>query len=151
MERLSRLTVKNALSHVICFRMKERRFLMDFNELVEIAKQKLNPRDLTDHCFVASVACALETEDGKVYTGVNIDSSSSLGFCAEHGAIADMIQHGESRIRMCVAVHHSGTIYPPCGRCRQFIYNINYENVATEFLLPNHEIATLNNLLPHLG
>lgn len=75
---------------------------MTFEELTNLAKEKANPRELTPHCYVASVACALETEDGHVYTGVSIDSSSSLGFCAEHGAIADMIQHNESRVVRCV-------------------------------------------------
>ena len=108
---------------------------MTFEELTNLAKEKVSPRELTPNCYVASVACALETEDGHVYTGVSIDSSSSLGFCAEHGAIADMIQHNESRVVRCVAVHYSGKIYAPCGRCRQFFYNINPDNLANQILL----------------
>ncbi|SJX68970.1 Cytidine deaminase [Weissella confusa] len=86
-----------------------------------------------------------------MYTGVSIDSSSSLGFCAEHGAIADMIQHNESRVVRCVAVHYSGKIYAPCGRCRQFFYNINPDNLATEFLLPDNKTTDLATLLPYIN
>ena len=124
---------------------------MTFEELTNLAKEKVNPRELTPNCYVASVACALETEDGHVYTGVSIDSSSSLGFCAEHGAIADMIQHNESRVVRCVAVHYSGKIYAPCGRCRQFFYNINTDHLATKFLLPDNDTTDLATLLPYLN
>ena len=43
---------------------------MTFEELTNLAKEKVNPRELTPNCYVASVACALETEDGHVYSGV---------------------------------------------------------------------------------
>ena len=39
---------------------------MTFEELTNLEKEKVNPRELTPTCYVASVACALETEDGNV-------------------------------------------------------------------------------------
>ena len=92
---------------------------MTFEELTNLAKEKANPRELTPHCYVASVAC-IKPRTATCTLVFPIDSSSSLGFCAEHGAIADMIQHNDRVVR-CVAVHYSGKIYAPCGRCRQFL------------------------------
>jgi cytidine deaminase len=83
------------------------------------------------------------------YTGVCIDTPSSMGFCAEHSAIAQMIINEESRIAKIVAVGEKGKIYPPCGRCREFIYQINYENLEAEVLIAEHKIVKLKELLPY--
>jgi len=73
----------------------------------------------------------LLTVDGNLYYGVCMDISSGIGFCAEHAAIAAMVTAGESRIAKIVAVWDEGTVLPPCGRCREFMYQVdetNYEN-----------------------
>lgn len=124
-----------------------RRDPVEFEELVRIAKDTLNPRCLSDGCDVGSVAAALVTDRGNVYRGVCIDTSSSMGFCAEHAAIAAMITAGENRIEKIVAVHESGVV-APCGRCREFMYQIDHENLKTQIMLRN-KIVTLEELLPH--
>ena len=43
-----------------------------------------------------SVAAALRTRSGAVYTGICIDVSCGIGFCAEHAAIAEMLKHRET-------------------------------------------------------
>ena len=48
---------------------------------------------------VGDVGCALVSEKGRIYTGVCIDTMSSMGFCAEHNAIGSMVTAGESRIK----------------------------------------------------
>lgn len=70
-----------------------------------------------------------------------------MGFCAEHAAIASMITAGESRIETIVAVNWDGRVLPPCGRCREFIYQVNDENVDTRVILESR-VTTLNELLP---
>ena len=57
-----------------------------------------------------------------------------LGFCAEHSAIANMILNGEYIIKKIVAVHKD-KIYPPCGRCRELMYQLNRENREAEIIL----------------
>lgn len=42
---------------------------MEFEELVKIARNTLNPRELTESSSAGSVAAALVTESGKVYRG----------------------------------------------------------------------------------
>lgn len=77
---------------------------MDFEELIRIAEETLNPRALSDSAEAGSVAAALVTDKGNVYRGVCIDTPCSMGFCAEHAAIAAMVTAGESRIERIVAV-----------------------------------------------
>ena len=78
---------------------------MEFNELVKIAEETLNPRDIGDDASAGSVAAALVTDRGNVYRGVCIDVACGIGFCAEHAAIAAMITAGETRIEKIVAVY----------------------------------------------
>ena len=122
---------------------------MTFDQLKEIALAKLNPRQIAKDCYVASVASALLTEKGNVYVGVCIDTPSGMGFCAEHSAIAQMITNEESRIVKIVAVGKEGKILSPCGRCREFIYQINNENLDAEILVDNNKVVKLYELLPY--
>ena len=89
---------------------------MEFEELYQIAKNTLNPRSLTEDASAGSVAAAILTEAGNVYRGVCIDVPCSIGFCAEHAAIAAMVTAGEAHIVKMVAVYQDGSIIPPCGR-----------------------------------
>jgi len=122
---------------------------MTFEELKKIATEKLKPRKISNDCYVASVACALLTEKGNVYTGVCIDTPSGMGFCAEHSAIAQMINNEESKIMKILAIGEGGKIYPPCGRCREFIYQINNENLKSEVMVGENMIVRLDVLLPY--
>ncbi|CAK7012089.1 hypothetical protein CIW83_17035 [Tissierella sp. P1] len=73
---------------------------MEFDELYDIAKNTLNPREISKNSCAGSVAAA----------------------------IAAMITVGENRITKVIAVYEDGTIIPPCGRCREFICQIHDEN-----------------------
>ena len=86
---------------------------MEFEALIDIAKNTLNPRQLSENSTAGSVAAALVTDQGNVYRGVCIDVPCSMGFCAEHAAIAAMITAGESRIEKLVAVCEDGDIVAP--------------------------------------
>ena len=69
-----------------------------WDELYERAKEKLNPRTISPFIEAGGVAAAILTDQGNIYTGVCIDTASTLGMCAERNAIANMITNGESRI-----------------------------------------------------
>ncbi len=116
--------------------------------LVERATAILNPRDLSPHAEAGGVASALVTDSGNVYLGVCIDTASSMGFCAEHNAIGTMITAGESRIATIVAVTSKGGVLPPCGRCREFIYQVDNRNADTRVLMPGRRVMTIAELLP---
>jgi cytidine deaminase len=121
---------------------------MTFDELIVHAKKVLAPRQIANNAWAGSVAAALLSEDGNVYTGVCIDTCSGMGFCAEHAAIAAMITAGESKILKIVAVGKTG-IYSPCGRCREFICQINDMNINAEVMVSENKIVTLKELLPY--
>lgn len=122
---------------------------MGFNELIKIAKETINSRDLSKSSSAGSVAAVLLTEQGNIYRGVCIDTPCSMGFCAEHAAIAAMITAGESKIDKIVAVSDGVGVVAPCGRCREFIYQINNENLNTKVML-NSKIVELRELLPFI-
>ena len=121
-----------------------------FEELYRIAAATVNDRQISRNSWAGSVAAAILTDKGNVYTGVCIDTPCSMGFCAEHAAIAAMVTAGETRIIKCVAVQGSaGKVIPPCGRCREFISQINDDNDQCEVLLDEGKTATIRELLPH--
>ena len=76
-----------------------------------------------------------------------VDVACGMGFCAEHAAIAEMLKHRETRIEMAVAVAGDG-VHPPCGRCREFMMQINRDNRDTNVVLPGNRVALLKDLLP---
>src|ERR1700694_49616 len=101
---------------------------MTFAELYDQAKRVLHPRRLSEVADAGGVGAALLTDGGRVYTGVCIDTASSMGFCAEHAAAAAMVTAGEHRVVRMVAVNWDGDVLPPCGRCREFISQLHPEN-----------------------
>ena len=122
---------------------------MEFDELYQQAKSVLNPRRLSDEAEAGGVGAALLTESGRVYTGVCIDTSSSMGFCAEHAAAAAMVTAGESRVVKMVAVLWDGKILPPCGRCREFISQLHPNNPEAEVIVSEGKVVLLRELLPY--
>jgi cytidine deaminase len=119
-------------------------------QMIEKAQTVLRPRRLTGDNSAGDVACALLSSSGSLYLGVCIDISSGIGFCAEHSAIAAMITAGESRIARIVAVWQDGVVLPPCGRCREFMNQIDSENLAnTDVILGEDSTVKLKDLLPH--
>lgn len=122
---------------------------MTFDELYQQAKSVLHPRRLSEVAEAGGVGAALLTESGGVYTGVCIDTASSMGFCAEHAAAAAMVTAGENRVVRMVAVNWDGNVLPPCGRCREFISQLLPENANTEVMVGFEKVVTLRELLPY--
>lgn len=121
---------------------------MTFDELYHLALETLNPRDISRSSEAGSVAAAILTDKGNVYTGVCIDTPCSMGFCAEHNAIGTMITAGESKIVKLVAVIEGGAIVEPCGRCREFILQVHDDNHLCEVLMADKSVLTIAELLP---
>ncbi len=127
---------------------------MTNEELIRKATAVIRERENEDY-LIGDVGCALETDKGNVYLGVCIDTMSSMGFCAEHNAIGSMVTAGESRIKKIVAVSKSprrpegAYILAPCGRCREFMYRINKDNLDAEVVLSETQTVPLRELLPH--
>ena len=97
-----------------------------------------------------SVAAALMTESGNIYTGVCIDTACSLGMCAERNAVANMITNGEVSITKLVAVMPDGSAGMPCGACREMMMQLSAEAGETAVLCDYEKKKTvkLGELLP---
>ncbi len=119
-------------------------------QMIEKAMTVLHARKLANDNTAGGVACALLSSRGNLYLGVCIDIGSGIGFCAEHSAIAAMITAGESGIARIVAVWGDGVVLPPCGRCREFMYQIDSRNFEhTDVILGDDKAVKLKELLPH--
>ncbi len=124
--------------------------LLSNYDLIEKARTVLNPRELYLGNRAGDVACALLSTQGNLYLGVCMDISSGIGFCAEHSAIAAMITAGETAIARVVAISGDGKVLPPCGRCRELMYEIDPSNLnSTEVILGENNTVRLKELLPH--
>lgn len=117
-------------------------------ELVAAATALAGEFPTSDNCVAAEVAAALVSASGRVYTGVCIDTPSSLGFCAEHAAIAEMLKARASEIALVVAVSAKFGILAPCGRCRELMWQVDRRNRATRIIVGHGQVVTLAELLP---
>lgn len=119
----------------------------EFEVLKSVAKKLAGDTVVSNYVRCGHVACALLTDAGNVYTGISINAKCGIGFCAEHSAIADMLKAGESRIVKIVS-SSSNNVVVSCGRCLEFIRQLNSENINTKVLLKNGEVKTVGELLP---
>ncbi len=118
-------------------------------ELIAQAAQFARPIKTSEHCEAGGVAALIVSDSGKHYTGVCVDFACSMGFCAEHAAVADMLKHHESRILYVVAVLWNGEVIPPCGRCREMMWQLNAANRDALVILGKDLVKPLHELLPH--
>ena len=125
---------------------------MTNSELITQAATVIHERKIGEYT-VANVGCALVSRSGKVYVGANIDTGSSMGYCAEQNTIGTMVSEGTYQIKKIVAVwkDKEGAVYviPPCGKCREFIKRIDEGNLETDIILDIDKTIKLKDLLPY--
>lgn len=95
----------------------------NLEELVEAAKAVREKAYAPYSNF--KVGAALLTKEGKVFTGCNVESASyGLTVCAERVAIWKAVSEGEaeSEIEAIAVVADTHELTPPCGVCRQIIW-----------------------------
>ena len=69
------------------------------------------------------IGAALLTKDGQIFSGCNIENASyGLTNCAERTAIFKAISAGHHDLKMMVVVADTARPIPPCGACRQVIF-----------------------------
>ena len=70
------------------------------------------------------VGAALLAENGKIYSGCNVESSSySLTICAERVALTKALSEGTTKFKAIAISARDGAFCPPCGACRQLLYD----------------------------
>jgi cytidine deaminase len=96
------------------------------------------------------VGAAVKTAEGKVYTGCNIESASyGLTVCAERVAIWKALSEGEKNFTELAVVADTETLTPPCGTCRQIIWEFaRGATIVFANLNGKSEIFQVVDLLP---
>ncbi len=93
----------------------------DIESLIETAKRARMQSVAPFSNF--QVGAAVKTAAGKVYTGCNVESASyGLTVCAERVAIWKALSEGERQFTDLAVVADTETLTPPCGTCRQIIW-----------------------------
>ena len=90
-------------------------------DLVEVARTLARERYVKSkhHMF-----CALQTRSGQFFTGAHVEAGNGrISLCAEAVAVGAAATVGDTDIETVVAVTESGDIVPPCGMCRELIYD----------------------------
>jgi cytidine deaminase len=96
------------------------------------------------------VGAALETADGTIVTGCNIENASyGLTLCAERVAMFKAISEGHRKFRRIVVVADTQDPTPPCGPCRQILWEFGGDlEVILANLRRERSRHRLSELLP---
>jgi cytidine deaminase len=95
-----------------------------------------------------AVGAAVEAEDGRVFTGCNVENASyGLTICAERVAVFKAISEGARRFRRIAIAGGTEAPTPPCGACRQVLWecagDIDVILVGTTGESDRHRLAAL--------
>jgi len=96
------------------------------------------------------VGAALETADGSVITGCNVENATyGLTICAERVAMFKAISEGHRAFTRIAIVADTPTLTPPCGACRQILWEFGGDlEVILSNLTSEHATHSLKTLLP---
>lgn len=125
--------------------------MSEWKRLYEAAKSVQNNRKISGYVEAGGVAAAILSSSGKIYTGVCVDTCSTLGICAERNAIFNMITNGENEITKVIAVMSDGRTGTPCGACRELMVQLmpkNYQSVEVMIDYEKGKTITLGELTP---
>lgn len=115
------------------------------------AKNVQNGRKISNYIDAGGVAAAVLSSSGKIYTGVCIDTCSTLGICAERNAIFNMITNGEEKIDKVLAIMPDGKSGAPCGACRELMVQLmpnGYEDIEILLDYESERIVKLGDITP---
>jgi cytidine deaminase len=118
------------------------------NELVEIATEvRLRSIAPFSHFLVGA---ALRTKNGKIFTGCNVESASyGLTVCGERIAIWKALSEGERDFTALAIVVDTEHLTPPCGTCRQIIWEYaKHARITLANLRGQSQELWIQDLLP---
>ena len=98
-----------------------------------------------------AVGAAVLGASGEVHVGCNVENASyGLSSCAERNALGAAVAAGEKEIRAVAVVTGSSPPAPPCGACRQLIFELGRDATV---VLANPDggrvVYRLSDLYPH--
>ena len=127
-----------------------------WGKLCAAAQEQYHPGDVSPFIYAHHVVCALESENGEIYTGFCIESCSGvMDLCAERVAALNMyLQSGQTIVKRLIAFRDrppygegSGM---PCGACREFFLQLSDKNRDMQIMTDydRRETVTLGELMP---
>lgn len=122
-----------------------------WDAMFDAAKSVMRERQISEYVSAGGVGAAILSKSGKIYTGVCVDTCSTLGICAERNAIFNMITNGEHEIDKVLAVMPDGKTGAPCGACRELMVQLmpgSYQNIEIMLDYDHRRIITLGELTP---
>lgn len=123
-----------------------------WKELYAAAKAVQKERKISEYVTGGEVAAAILSKSGKIYTGVCIDTCSTLGICAERNAIFNMITSGEQEISKVLAILPDGSTGAPCGACRELMVQLmpdKYKDIEIMLDYSSGIIVKLGDITPN--
>ena len=123
-----------------------------WQELYQAASAVQRERQISEYILAGGVAAAIQSTKNRIYTGVCVDTCSTLGICAERNAIFNMLTNGDDEIARVLAIMPDGKTGAPCGACREFMVQLmpkNYRKIEIMLDYENNKIVTLGELTPH--
>ena len=122
------------------------------------AKEQYHPEDVTPFIYAHHVVCAIESENGEIFTGFCIEGCSGvMNLCAERVAALNMyVNSGQTVVKRLIAFRDEPPAAEkegsgmPCGACREFLMQLSCENRNTEIMTDynSRQTVTLGELLP---
>lgn len=122
---------------------------MEDKELIKLAIEARNKAYVPYSKF--PVGAAVETEDGSIFTGCNIENASfGATNCGERTAIFKAVSEGHKVIKKIAVVGDMSTFTAPCGICRQVIAEFASKDIEIILIKNEEEYVkrTLEEILP---
>lgn len=122
-----------------------------WKKLFDAAKAVQNERRISEYVTGGEVAAAIQSKSGNIYTGVCIDTCSTLGICAERNAIFNMITNGEQEIQRVLAILPDGSTGAPCGACRELMVQLmpgDYKDIEIMLDISKGKTVRLGEITP---
>lgn len=98
-----------------------------------------------------AVGVCIRTDDDQLFTGANVENAAYPStLCAEMSAIGAMVTSGARKIKEVVIVVPEKKLCPPCGACRQRLYEFSSSDTLIHLYNAqgDHDTLTLDKLLP---
>lgn len=124
---------------------------MIWKKLYESARSVMNGRKISDYVSAGEVGAAILSKSGRIYTGICVDTCSTLGICAERNAIFNMLTNGEQEIDKVIAVMPDGKTGAPCGACRELMVQLipdSYKDIEIMLDYENGRVIKLGEITP---
>lgn len=122
-----------------------------WKKLYESARSVMNGRKISDYVSAGEVGAAILSKSGRIYTGICVDTCSTLGICAERNAIFNMLTNGEQEIDKVIAVMPDGKTGAPCGACRELMVQLmpdSYKDIEIMLDYENGRVIKLGDITP---